>query len=483
MEQRVQILRQYREKIPLLFSDNLVTENQMLLYQDVDEEGGIFQLSESKFHRTQNRRENIFLEIYEAIENDLGMGDWNSKAYGELKTREVSLLGSLLNIQSNAIDGITPGISPADHCEYISEHITEKSDSVEDCADRLNHLTVGYTEQYEKYFSEDSEVPNDGLFIKVPFTSNWKILTLPLPEISENSPAFGVEVKLALIEADSVLQRGAEVREEYAESPFSFKVYVGAAENCLQNTHIDFLTDFVRQDDNYFRDHEYNAHVSLTARYDLEQCQGQKRQNLCLYIKSSSTEELNKDLLVRTAPWPPIDDGEFDDFLSDFKSLKTEIYDDELNCMDAYDSWLTKIGDQTQANVTISTSYTPNILLTHSYEDGFVRNETATEAELQNLHAYLQNSAKQSIIPILQSGTFIGGASVFVLLLVLTITCFAVNRKLRQREEPETIYTVVRAAPRNLQRKFSKMTFKAGRKRPPEASNPGLPVGYRREDV
>ena len=98
-------LQEYREKIPLLFSDNLLIEHQMLLYREVDEEGGVFQLSESKFHKTQNRRENMFLKIYEAIEKDLDMGEWNSEAYGELKSStEISLLASLLNIQANGLD-------------------------------------------------------------------------------------------------------------------------------------------------------------------------------------------------------------------------------------------------------------------------------------------------------------------------------------------------------------------------------------------
>ena len=261
-------LRQYREKIPLLFSDNLLIEHQMLLHREVDEESGVFQLSESRFHKTQNRREKMFLNIYKAIEKDLDMGEWNSKAYGELKSSiEIYLLASLLNIQANSLDGITPGMSPDDQCKYISEHVTEKFDSIEDCAYRLGQLIN--TNQFEEYFAEDTETPKDGLFSRALFTPNLKILTLPLPEISESSPAFGIEVKLALIETGSEVQ----IREKYAKKASLFKVFVGAAENCLQDNPMDFLTDFVRPDDNYYKEYN-NAYVSMTARYDLKQCQG-----------------------------------------------------------------------------------------------------------------------------------------------------------------------------------------------------------------
>jgi len=481
-------LRLYKETIPLLFSDNSIIENQMLLYREVDYDGGLFQLSESKFKKTQNRRENLFLDIYKAIKEDLNLGDWNAKGYGELKQSEVSLLASLLNIQANALDGITPGVMSADQCEYITKHVTENTEnSIKDCMAKLNKLVSddNQVSEYEKYFAEDEEdPPSDGFFTRIPFSTDWNVFSLPLPEINENSPAFGIEVKMVLLKADLMDElsdqphlRDFSIKGERAE-PLSFKVYVGAAENCREATKIEFLTDFDYSDNNYFRQ-DYNHHVVLPAAYDLTQCEGQKRHNLCLYTKSNSTVETKMDLLLRTAQWPPEEDyfGELG-----LKSLRSDKKEDQ--CMNNYESWLP---DLTQANVTMNTFNGSTISLRHSYEKDSVRNASIIETDLQELQAYLHKSAKISIVT---SKFFIPTVVGFSIFLLIVIVIFVINHILKQKaikmnQEPETIYTVVRAAPKSMRRKFSKMreTYKAGKKRAPKPSNNGLPPGVRPEDA
>ena len=127
-------IRGIKQKLSLPFSDNDFLRRQGLFFLEmrkIDERdenipGGIFQLDEGHFERTQHRNERFMKNLYEEIK-EAGYPDWNHLSYGNLATsNHVSFIAALLNVQLNFhLDQVGPGVTVEDHCEYFLHNVND----------------------------------------------------------------------------------------------------------------------------------------------------------------------------------------------------------------------------------------------------------------------------------------------------------------------------------------------------------------------
>ena len=485
-------IENFKRKLPLLFEDNNVLLNQVRVYFDQDpldglntnvdpEYGGIWQIDESQFEKTQNRREKLFQKLYDALRDEFSL-DWNAVLYGGLKTsRRDSLVAALLNVQANYLESIRPGVSAYDQCNYIINYVMDKRNEISNivqCETSLKNLP-----EEEQMHNGITGTESTNRFR---YQDHLTIIDIPLNDLSsKRTNHFDLSVTLSLHDHPMGLEDWSDEPAQLREDS-SMRTYVSLTNNCLEPGALQFLTDF-SYDDTFYYDYDSGVReITITAAYDLMNVNSEiSRPSLCVYTVSDDSNDkvCEKDLKILTQ-FSRSDDDVLDDldFLGKrYKYPKTAIKP-KSQALESYNIWR-EGADTDRFNMTwLDTDLA-------SYDGYTVQNRSVTAEQMISDSATIKDHLQVSTEKVLPKDVIIAmsaGSASFVILVVIVVGLWIYIKRLsKQKEETpkETIYTMVREAPQNLRRSIS-TRLSRGTKRQEEkpqkqkTEKPGLPAGW-----
>ena len=484
----------FKRKLPLLFEDNNVLLNQIRVYFEQDstngqntnvdpEYGGIWQIDETQFAKTQNRREKLFQKLYDALYDKFKL-DWNTVLYGSLKTsRRDSLVAALLNVQANYFESKGPGVSAYDQCNYIINYVVDKRNqisNINDCEESLKSLP----EDEAIHGITGTEATN-----RFCYQDHLTIIDIPLNDLSsKRTNHFDISVTLSLHDHSISIEDSLDEPPQLQHDS-SMRSYVSLTKNCLEPDELKFLTDFSYEDSFYYDYDSDLREITISAAYDLVNDKSAvKRPSLCVYTVSDDSNKNGclKDLEIRTQ-FSRLDDENLDglDFLVKRYKYPKTVAKTKSQGFENYNIWRETVGTRTFNMTWLGTN-------TADYNQYTTHNGSATTEQIASDFRKISNNLQMSTEKVLPKEAIIGmsaGSASLVILIAIVVGLWIYIKKLSEQKEEtpkETIYTMVREAPQNLQRVKGSIStrFTRGTKRQEQkpqkkkTENPGLPAGW-----
>lgn len=461
-----------QNNLPFMFNDNNILFNQIRvqgLNGGDPEYGGLWQLEEERFEETKNRKEKNFWKIYEAIDTHYHL-DWNAVHYGHLGHSSLqSLIAAMLNVELNFLEyNKGPGVSSGDQCKYIQENVIDsryESFSFEACQTQL---------EANEMDEADNALTQISSSMKILLQPGLSIINVPLNDImNEQTNDFDTGFSLELKD-----EAGHSYVDylEYGQKMSKRRSYVSLATNCREPTDIQYLTDFSDAD-------PYNENLAkkltFNAAYDLTNMtcdENISRPSLCIYTINDEKNHDAKYLQINTTfATETSDDYLSDDYYDSLIPLNKFVRTNDCERLQAaYDNW---------ANTTDLASF--NLIWTPNHESPF--EDSIYRSMNRDISSQITSDRKfinrrlASALRFQPSKAQIAGpAAAFIFIVIVLVGYFCLNKYLQKKEEPETIYTMVRAAPASLKRSLT-ARFSRGTKRKENKQkevNPGLPAGW-----